>query len=63
MNVATKPQERRENFIDPVDALNSPEIQELAQLAVTKFRARSQHYEENCLMPGRTSRNSPRAAG
>ena len=26
MNVATKPQERRESFIDPVDALNSPEI-------------------------------------
>ncbi len=51
MNSVTKPQERRESFIDPVDALNSPEIKELAQLAVTKFRARSQHYEENCLMP------------
>ncbi|MGE3906003.1 MAG: acyl-CoA dehydrogenase family protein, partial [Reyranellaceae bacterium] len=51
MDTIAKPQERHESFIDPVAALNAPEIQELAQLAVTKFRERSRHYETECLMP------------
>jgi len=51
VNSVSKPQERNGAFIDPVQALNAPDMQELAQLAVTKFRERSRHYEENCLMP------------
>ena len=38
-------------FKDPVDALASPEVQELAQLAVTRFRARSIEYDPACKMP------------
>jgi alkylation response protein AidB-like acyl-CoA dehydrogenase len=51
VNAVVTPQERHENFVDPVQALNAPEMQELAELAVTQFRQRSQHYEANCLMP------------
>jgi alkylation response protein AidB-like acyl-CoA dehydrogenase len=51
VNAVIKPQERNESFIDPIQALNAPEMKELAQLAVTKFRARSQRYESECLMP------------
>jgi alkylation response protein AidB-like acyl-CoA dehydrogenase len=38
-------------FLDPVDALNSPEIQELAKLAVSRFRERSRDYEADRSMP------------
>jgi alkylation response protein AidB-like acyl-CoA dehydrogenase len=38
-------------FKDPVEALASPEVQELAELAVTRFRARSIEYDPPCKMP------------
>ena len=51
MDSTVQPQERRESFIDPVAALNAPEMKELADLAITKFRERSRRYESECLMP------------
>jgi alkylation response protein AidB-like acyl-CoA dehydrogenase len=39
------------SFRDPVEALNAPEMQELAELAVTKFRARAIEYDPPCRMP------------
>lgn len=38
-------------FKDPVEALASPEIRELAELAVTRFRERSIEYDPFCKMP------------
>ncbi|WNK01181.1 acyl-CoA dehydrogenase family protein [Thalassospiraceae bacterium LMO-JJ14] len=38
-------------MIDPVDALNSDEIQELHQIAVQEFRPRGRAYDENADMP------------
>lgn len=38
-------------FLDPLDALKAPAMQELADLAVTRFRERSRHYEPDCVMP------------
>ena len=51
MSNSRSAEDRTGAFVDPVDALNSPEIQELAQLSVTKFRERSMHYEPSCTMP------------
>ncbi len=51
MDTIANPQERKSSFVDPVEALNRPEMKELGDLAVTKFRQRSQHYETECLMP------------
>ncbi len=38
-------------MIDPQAALDSPEIKQLAELAVTKFRERAPRYDRDCLMP------------
>ena len=38
-------------FIHPEDALASPELQELARLAIEEFRPRGRGYDENCSMP------------
>ncbi|SLN72649.1 acyl-CoA dehydrogenase family protein [Oceanibacterium hippocampi] len=51
MNYSMTAENRGGSFIDPVDALNAPEIQELGELAVTKFRERSILYDPECKMP------------
>lgn len=56
MDTIANPQERNTGFIDPVEALNRPEMKELSELATTKFRARSRHYETECLMPAENLR-------
>lgn len=51
MTYSTPAEGRAASFIDPVDALNAPAMQELAELSVTRFRERGIRYEPACAMP------------